>query len=179
MYLIYVYIQIKFIYTSFSLIYVSTKNIFPNIKISYARLQSKLKPNTTQYLLKKSANLQILALGMPQFLKILVQTKFGKFILQMYPEIHILYRVNNDIYELHTGNHEFYVKTIILGEVCHKRSESSSLRANFLEVVERGENNFVATLYQTDSSKKFQNQSFRSEKKIMFFLQPILQQKFD
>lgn len=104
---------------------------------------------------------------MPQFLKILVQTKFGKFILQMYPEIHILYRVNNDIYELHTGNHEFYVKTIILGEVCHKRSESSSLRANFLEVVERGENNFVATLYQTDSSKKFQNQSFRSEKKIM------------
>lgn len=143
------------------------------------RLQSKLKSNTTQYLLKKSANLQILALGMPQFLKILIQTKFGKFILQMYPEIHILYRVNNDIYELHTGNHEFYVKTIILGEVCHKRSESSSLRANFLEVVERGENNFVTTLYQTDSSKKFQNQSFRSEKKIMFFLQPILQQKFD
>lgn len=75
---------------------------------------------------------------MPELFEILVQTELGEFVLQVYPEIHVLDRMNNNVHELHTGDHELYMKTIILGEVCHERCESSPFRANLLEVVERG-----------------------------------------
>lgn len=108
--------------------------------------------------------LQILAFRVPELLEILVQSELGELVLQMYPEVHILDRVHDYIDKLHTGDHEFYVKTVVLGEICHKCRESSPLGANFFEVIERRQDDLVAALYQADRREELQHQSLRSEK---------------
>jgi len=73
---------------------------------------------------------------MPKLLEILVQSELGELVLQMYPEVHIFDRMHDYIDELHTGDHEFYVKTVVLREICHKCRKSSPFGANFFKVVE-------------------------------------------
>lgn len=102
---------------------------------------------------------------MPKFLEILVQSEFREFVLQVYPEVHILDRMYNDIDELHTGDHEFYVEAVVLSEIRHERRESSPLAANLLEIIERRQNDLVATLHQADGSEQLQHESFRPERR--------------
>jgi len=102
---------------------------------------------------------------MPKLLEILIQSELRELILQMYPEVHIFDRMHDYIDELHTGDHEFYVKTIVLREIRHKCRKSSPLGANFFKVVKCRQDDLVATFYQADRSEKLQYQSFRPKKK--------------
>lgn len=54
----------------------------------------------------------------------------------MYPEVHVLDRMHDNIDKLHTSDHKFYMKTIVLGEIRHERRESSPLGTDFFKVVE-------------------------------------------
>lgn len=73
---------------------------------------------------------------MPELLQVLVEAELREFVLQVYPEIHILHGMYDDIYELHTRDHKLDVEIVVLREVRHQGRESSSLRADFFEVVE-------------------------------------------
>lgn len=84
---------------------------------------------------------------MPKFLEVIVQAELGKLVLQMYPEVHVLDRMNDDVDELHTGDHKFYMEAVVLGEIRHKCRKSSPFGANFLEIIERRQNDLVAALH--------------------------------
>lgn len=81
--------------------------------------------------------LQIFALGVFQFLQILIETEFCKFVLQMNPKVHVVNRMHDDVYELHARHHEFYVKTVVLREISHQRHEPALLRADLFEIIKR------------------------------------------
>lgn len=105
------------------------KNIYPFI-VSIKLMFNSITQNI------QFTHLQIFALRVSKFLEIFIQSKFRKLVLQMYPEVHVLDRVHDNIDKLHTGDHKFYMKTIILSEIRHERRESSPLGTDFLKVVE-------------------------------------------
>jgi len=73
---------------------------------------------------------------MSEFLEVFIQSKFCKLVLQMYPEVHVFDRMYNNIDKLHAGDHKFYMKAVVLGEIRHERRESSPLRADFFKIIE-------------------------------------------
>lgn len=109
--------------------------------------------------------LQILALGVLELLEVLVEAELGELVLQVHPEVHVVDRVHDDIDELHARDHKLDVEVVVLGEVLHEGRKSSPLRADLLEVVERREDDLVASFHEADGRQQLQHEGFCSVEK--------------
>ena len=81
---------------------------------------SNRKQISSLYLYEES-----LALRVPQLEKVIVEADFGELILQMNPEIHVFHRMDDDVDELHAGDHEVDVEDVVVLEVMQQGFEST------------------------------------------------------
>ena len=98
-----------------------------------------------------------------KFFQVLFQAQGCEFPLKGHPEVHVVHGVDDDVDELHAGDHEFDLETFRVHEVVHHGLESPGLQGDILEVVEGTQDDLVAAFDQADGGQEFKHKCFRSQ----------------
>ena len=71
--------------------------------------------------------------------------------------------MDDNVDELHAGDHELDLEGVRVGEVDHERLEAVRLPHLQLEVVEGGQDDLVAALHQADGRQQLQHERLRPQ----------------
>ena len=96
------------------------------------------------------------------YLEVIVQSKQSEFVLQMYPEVHVLWAMHHYVDEVHEG-HLMVHQVARLPEVMKELLEAILFPVHPLEVVSGLDDLLVTPLDQTDGSKEVNNHEYGAE----------------
>jgi hypothetical protein len=89
----------------------------------------------------------------------------SELVLQVNSKIHILRRMNDNINELHAGDHEINIKIELIRvspKIVHECFESINLLVDVLEIIECAQNDRMAAIDQTHGGQELENERFGS-----------------